>query len=247
MLQRAFERPAPIPGQHTDEVIGEPRPTVTTPAANNVELRSHWDGITIIECGYYYATPFATTLLAELGARVIKVEPIAGDPYRLLGRGGGDPVTALGHNNIVRAMQGKEIDRTEPQGPPRPRGHLFCLGLKSRPVRPQLSRGNRARGTWGSTPRPSGSAEPPDSIYQYAASYGSTGPYAPRSRPSTRSWPATSRPDRPPDRRWQPTARARVEQTPSLPPGARTIDGARTLLPRPPNRAKGQGQVEVVR
>ena len=64
---------------------------------------------------YYYATPFATALLAELGARVIKVEPIQGDPYRRLGRGTADPVAALGHNNMVRAMQGKEVHRPGPQ------------------------------------------------------------------------------------------------------------------------------------
>ena len=39
-------------------------------------------GVTIVECGYFYATPFAATLLAEAGARVIKVEPPSGDPGR---------------------------------------------------------------------------------------------------------------------------------------------------------------------
>lgn len=42
-------------------------------------------GVTILEVAYYIAGPMATTLLAELGARVIKVEPLAGDPYRRTG------------------------------------------------------------------------------------------------------------------------------------------------------------------
>ena len=170
----SVERPAPIPGQHTDEVIGEPRPTVTSPAASTEELRGPLDGITIIECGYYYATPFATALLAELGARVIKVEPITGDPYRLLGRGGGDPVTALGHNNMVRAMQGKES---------------IALNLKDRRGREVIHRLVSQADLFvhsfrGSVPEALGidaktlRALNRRLVYQYAASYGSTGPYA---------------------------------------------------------------------
>jgi crotonobetainyl-CoA:carnitine CoA-transferase CaiB-like acyl-CoA transferase len=39
-------------------------------------------GITIIELGAFFAAPFGATLLAEQGARVIKVEPLDGDPIR---------------------------------------------------------------------------------------------------------------------------------------------------------------------
>ena len=35
-----------------------------------------------MECAFAYAAPFASTLLAEMGARVIKVEPPQGDPAR---------------------------------------------------------------------------------------------------------------------------------------------------------------------
>ena len=43
------------------------------------------DGIRIIEYGRNIAAPFASKLLADLGAEVIKVEPVAGDPSRSLG------------------------------------------------------------------------------------------------------------------------------------------------------------------
>ena len=47
------------------------------------QLAGPLDGITIVEAAYYYATPFATALLAELGARIIKIErPGVGDPAR---------------------------------------------------------------------------------------------------------------------------------------------------------------------
>lgn len=40
------------------------------------------NGLRIIELGHYIAAPFATRLLADLGAEIIKVEPPEGDPVR---------------------------------------------------------------------------------------------------------------------------------------------------------------------
>jgi len=42
-------------------------------------------GVTVLEMGMWIALPFAATQLAELGARVIKLEPLEGDPMRALG------------------------------------------------------------------------------------------------------------------------------------------------------------------
>jgi formyl-CoA transferase len=39
-------------------------------------------GLRIVELGHYIAAPFATRLLADLGAEVVKVEPPEGDPVR---------------------------------------------------------------------------------------------------------------------------------------------------------------------
>ena len=75
--------PAPTLGQHTQEVVAAlpaepPRHASPTGPAKRAPL----EGITVLECAYFYAAPFSMTLLAELGARVIKVEPNAGDPMR---------------------------------------------------------------------------------------------------------------------------------------------------------------------
>lgn len=39
-------------------------------------------GITVVEFGSFYAMPYGTAMLASLGARIIKIEDRAGDPYR---------------------------------------------------------------------------------------------------------------------------------------------------------------------
>ena len=174
--------PAPTPGQ--DSATPRPgrarRATVATPGQVRA-LRGPLDGVTVIECAYYYATPFATALLADLGARVIKIERLQGDPYRLLGGdpygmsdGGTDPVLNLGHNNMVRAMQGKES---------------IALNLKDERGREILHRLVAKADVFVHSFRP-GVPESlgidyetmrhvnPDLVYQYGASYGSTGPYS---------------------------------------------------------------------
>lgn len=44
------------------------------------------DGVRVLELGSLISGPFACRLLADYGARVIKVEPLAGDPLRQWGR-----------------------------------------------------------------------------------------------------------------------------------------------------------------
>jgi crotonobetainyl-CoA:carnitine CoA-transferase CaiB-like acyl-CoA transferase len=174
--------PAPVPGEHTEEVLrAQPRPLSFGPPTGGA-LKGPLDGITILEAAYYYATPFATALLAELGARVIKIERLSGDPYRLLngdpygqsrGRGINDPVLNLGQNNMVRAMQGKEsiaLNLKDERG----REILHQLVAKAdafvhsfRPGVPE------SLGIDYETLRKIN----PGLVYHYGASYGSVGPY----------------------------------------------------------------------
>lgn len=56
--------------------------------------------VTILELGTFFAGPFGGTLLRELGARVIKVEPMEGEPMRNL-----LPFPEVG---AAKCMQGKE-------------------------------------------------------------------------------------------------------------------------------------------
>jgi crotonobetainyl-CoA:carnitine CoA-transferase CaiB-like acyl-CoA transferase len=57
-------------------------------------------GLTVIELGTYYAAPFGATVLTDLGARVIKVEQLDGDPIRSI-----MPFPEIGG---IKVLQGKE-------------------------------------------------------------------------------------------------------------------------------------------
>jgi crotonobetainyl-CoA:carnitine CoA-transferase CaiB-like acyl-CoA transferase len=78
--------PAVALGANTEEVIaaaGRPRPGTACPGES--VSRRPLEGVTVLELAGYVTGPFGGTLLADLGARVIKVEPLEGDPLRLLG------------------------------------------------------------------------------------------------------------------------------------------------------------------
>lgn len=59
----------------TNETVKQPRETVRTPL----------DGLWVLEIGHFVAAPFCTRLLGDLGAEVIKIEPLSGDPVRRWG------------------------------------------------------------------------------------------------------------------------------------------------------------------
>ena len=76
-----INRPAPRPGQHTDEVKREAEslaPAASPPVAAGpgpLLRRGPLDGVKIVDFGLAVAGPWASQLLADLGAEVIKVDP----------------------------------------------------------------------------------------------------------------------------------------------------------------------------
>ena len=80
--------PAPLAGQDTAAVLAAAARKVNVGAAKP-DNRAPLDGITVLEFATIIATPLACTMLGDLGARVIKVEPIGGDPGRGLARASG--------------------------------------------------------------------------------------------------------------------------------------------------------------
>ncbi|MFT3964956.1 MAG: CoA transferase [Sphingobium sp.] len=159
-------RPAPLPGQHTAEVLAmlPLAPPKIVPTGGNPSRPL--EGITVIEAASWLAAPFSGALLADLGARVIKVEPLTGDPYRKM----------IANDNMIRSFQGKEnvaINLKTEEG----RKIFYELVRGADIVMHNYRPGVPERlGIDYETLR----KIKPDLVYLYAGSYGSVGPDSPR-------------------------------------------------------------------
>ena len=96
---RTTYRASPPLGAHNAEHFGRPPADAPFPTASP-SAGLPLTGVTVVEFGALFAGPYGATLLTDLGARVIKVEPLEGDPIRGM----------LGLPEIAGAkvMQGKE-------------------------------------------------------------------------------------------------------------------------------------------
>jgi crotonobetainyl-CoA:carnitine CoA-transferase CaiB-like acyl-CoA transferase len=104
-------RPAPRVGEHNGSVTFEQVGDAALSASHGDYDAPPLTGVTVLEFGSMFAGPYGATLLADLGARVIKVEPLAGDNIRNL--------VAFPEAGGAKVLQGKEsvaIDFTKPEG-----------------------------------------------------------------------------------------------------------------------------------
>ncbi|HET6874856.1 MAG TPA: CoA transferase [Acidimicrobiales bacterium] len=120
----------PHPGRHTDEILREIRGARSDdgwlpdqdPEARGAlgEGGGPLHGITVVEFATIIAAPLATSMLADLGAKVIKVEPPGGDPYRHLVEGGTPAAkTTAGKSSIcldLKSDDGRRIARELARG-----------------------------------------------------------------------------------------------------------------------------------
>ena len=96
-------RRAPRLGEHADEVrqlAASVRPAGKGGASGPAPRACPLAGVTVLELGGMFAAPFGATLLADLGARVIKIEPPGGDTIR--------DVMAFPEAGGGKVLQGKE-------------------------------------------------------------------------------------------------------------------------------------------
>ena len=82
------------------------------------------DGIVVLDATQVMAGPYCAMLLADMGARVIKVEPPAGDSTRSMAGARGNDSPAF--NAVNRGKHGIVLDLEPREGPrglhaPRPR------------------------------------------------------------------------------------------------------------------------------
>ncbi|MFI0961279.1 CaiB/BaiF CoA transferase family protein [Streptomyces sp. NPDC021080] len=164
-------RPAPRLNEHRDRLraaAASATPVGAAPVAQKAGGRPPLEGVTVLEFGLMFAGPFASTLLAELGARVIKVESLEGDTIRR--------VLAFPEAGGVKVMQGKEsicVDLRSEEG----RRIVHELARRSDIVLQAFRAGAAERaGVDEATLK----AINPDLVYVSAPGYGTSGPYGHR-------------------------------------------------------------------
>src|SRR5205807_652213 len=79
-----IRRGAPRLDQHGPELRAAPWPRAEDGGSDAGARRCALGDVVLLELGTFFAAPFGGTVLRELGARVIKVEPIEGEPMRNL-------------------------------------------------------------------------------------------------------------------------------------------------------------------
>ncbi len=157
--------PAPAVGQHSAEVEAErrgrgswgtgPVPTSARPT------RPLLDGVRILDLGAYFAGPFSSRLLADLGADVIKLEPVQGDQMRGIDQ------------CFFPAQAGKRslaADLKDEALRPAVEGLLDWADVVHHNLRPGAAE------RLGVDP-PTVLAQHPDLVYLYAPGWGSDGPH----------------------------------------------------------------------
>lgn len=104
---------APLLDEHRDAILAvldSDAPSVAS-AVGDEPRDLPLAGVTILELAVLFAAPHGPTMLSDLGARVIKVEPLEGDPIRT--------IIPFPESGGAKVMQGKEsicVDLTTPEG-----------------------------------------------------------------------------------------------------------------------------------
>jgi crotonobetainyl-CoA:carnitine CoA-transferase CaiB-like acyl-CoA transferase len=116
LLATPGEVPTTIPeaGEHTSDTIGWEGPRVASGQQAEPAPQHPLAGVTVIEFATIIAAPLGCALLADLGARVIKVEPPEGDGLRALDPGVTVTKTTAGKESIcvdLKTAEGRAIAR----------------------------------------------------------------------------------------------------------------------------------------
>lgn len=163
----SIKGPAPLPGENNNEILDVDKlEKLLSTETKNDSKQAPFKGLTVIDCSTIIAGPLGTSLFSEMGARVIRIEPMEGDWMRRNVKG----VTA---NRTMAGTESIAIDLKKPDGISIleklvRKADIFIHNM--RPGAPtrlgidynQLTKIN------------------PEIIYLYVGGYGSTGPYSHR-------------------------------------------------------------------
>ncbi len=159
--------PVPAIDEHGTELRARPARTPTVHEAAP-DRRPPLEDVTVVDLGSFYAGPFGSAMLADFGARVIKIEAINGDPIRVQ-----MPFPEVGG---VRVTQGKEsiaIDAYSPEG-----RAVVTEIIRRADIVLHTYRGGVAERM--GLDAESMLAINPDLVYHHGVGYGIDGPYARR-------------------------------------------------------------------
>jgi crotonobetainyl-CoA:carnitine CoA-transferase CaiB-like acyl-CoA transferase len=155
-------RSAPALGQNSGPFSPRSGPTAAGEAP-----RYPFEGVTVVEFGYFYAMPYAITMLASLGARVIKIEDGKGDPHRMsFGPEVASTKTTAGKESVSLDMS-TEAGRTIAQQIVA-KADVFVTGFRTG-IAEKLGLGYEELKQIN-----------PRLVFVHAAGYGTDGPYAQR-------------------------------------------------------------------
>jgi crotonobetainyl-CoA:carnitine CoA-transferase CaiB-like acyl-CoA transferase len=109
------DRPAPALGAHQgelEEIMASWRASLDAgggdaSAERGAVGRPPLEGVTIVEAATFIASPLGALLLGEMGARVIKVESLEGDGYRL---------TGLENSHVTQGKESLSVDLKTTEG-----------------------------------------------------------------------------------------------------------------------------------
>lgn len=171
--QPTVRRHAPVLGEHTHEVMRDVR-NKTDPVALKQEIASPTDlplkGIRVLDLTSVVLGPYATQLMAEQGADVIKVEPPKGDGFRHNGPSRHEGMSAM-FLNVNRNKRSVALDLKRQSGKEALLRLVQTADVIVFNVRPM------AMARLGLTYDVVAAANP-SIIYCSAMGYGQTGPYA---------------------------------------------------------------------
>jgi crotonobetainyl-CoA:carnitine CoA-transferase CaiB-like acyl-CoA transferase len=144
-----------------------PLATHKFPVGGSAAPKHPFDGVTVVEFGCFYAMPYATAMLAALGARVIKIEDGKGDPHRnSFGPEVASTKTTAGKESLsvdLRTAEGRAVAQQVVAN-----ADAFVNGFRSG-VADKLGLGYQELSELN-----------PKLLYVHAAGYGTDGPYAHR-------------------------------------------------------------------
>lgn len=155
----------PAPGAHNEEILREAEPAHHEESAgeedpSHRQSRNALEGVVVLDLGQYLAGPYGAMILSDLGADVIKVEPIAGDAMRFV------PAPFVGCQRGKRSIA---LDIRKPEG----LEVFYKLVERADIVQHNMTKGTAARlGVDYETLR----KYKPDLIYCNTYAYGEEGP-----------------------------------------------------------------------